>query len=494
MFVKVCQSIRRRWYIECGYRELLVVAVPLILSTSAWAVQHFVDRMFLAWYAPEAVAACMPAGMANFTIMSLFIGTATYAGTFVAQYYGASRYDRIGPAVWQGMYVAAVGGIAHLFLIPAAGPLFRLAGHESLVRQYETVYFQILCLGAAPAIACSAMSGFFAGRGRTWPVMWVNVGATLVNVTMNYGLIFGKWGFPALGIKGAAIATVMAGCFGCVLYLALLSTPAYDRRFRTLHGWRFDPALFARLIRFGLPNGIQFCLDVLGFTVFIFLVGRLGTTELAATVIAFNVNTLAFMPMIGIAMAVSIFVGQQLGKNRPHLAERSVYSGFHITFLYMGTVAAMYMLVPDVFLKPFAAHAGPESLVAIRDTAPESFAAIRDIAVVLLRFVAIFCLFDMLNLVFAAAIKGAGDTRFVMLTLVVVSSLVLVVPSYIALVRLDANIYVGWAIATTYIAVLGLTFLFRFLGGKWKSMRVIEEMVPALPQTLPEAPTASVER
>ena len=86
-------GIKQKWNHEAGYRELLVVALPLIVSTGSWSVQQFVDRMFLAWYSPEAMAASMPAGITNFTVMSLFIGTASYTGTFVAQYNGAGQKD-----------------------------------------------------------------------------------------------------------------------------------------------------------------------------------------------------------------------------------------------------------------------------------------------------------------------------------------------------------------------------------------------------------------
>ncbi len=88
------QWVRERWHSEGGYRQFLVIAFPLILSTGALSVQHFVDRMFLSWYSPEAIAAAMPAGMLNFCIMSLFIGTAGYVNTFVAQYFGAARLLR----------------------------------------------------------------------------------------------------------------------------------------------------------------------------------------------------------------------------------------------------------------------------------------------------------------------------------------------------------------------------------------------------------------
>ena len=130
----------------------------------------------------------------------------------------------------------------------------------------------------------------------------------------------------------------------------------------------------------------------------------------------------------------------------------------------MASVAAAYIFVPNIFINPFASQADPAS-----------FAAIRKTTLILLRFVAIYSLFDALNIVFASAIKGAGDTRFVMFMIAIVSSLALVVPSYIALVLLQAGIYTAWTIASVYVSILGLVFLFRFLGGKWKSMRVIEQ-------------------
>ena len=473
---KISTGLINRWRCENGYRDILAVAIPLILSTSSWALQHFVDRMFLTWYSPETIAAAMPAGMLNFTIMSLFIGTAGYAGTFVAQYYGAGMYKKIGPAIWQGIYFALIGGVVHLMLIPLAKPIFAFIGHDPLVQINEVIYFQVLCLGAAPGIASAAMAGFFSGRGKTWPIMWINFSATLVNLTLDYAMIFGKWGFPELGMKGAAIATVISGCFAFILYVVLISRRTYDENYNTLKGIRFSQTLFKRLVHFGLPNGVQFFWDMIGFSIFILLMGRLGTANLAATNIAFNINSLAFMPMIGIGIAVSMLVGQSLGKNRPDLAERGTYSGFHLTIIYTGIIAFFYMMTPDIFLKPFAAQANMET-----------FDSIRQIARVLLRFVAIYAVFDTLSIIFASAIKGAGDTRFVLKMIVILSLLLLVVPTYIAVVILNKNIYIAWFIFSFYVIALGFSFLIRFLTGKWKTMRVIEE-IPLIPPIVSEKP------
>jgi len=464
-------NLRKRWNCEGGYRQVLAIAVPLILSTASWSVQHFVDRMFLAWYSPETIAAAMPAGMVYFTVVSVFMGTAGYASTFIAQYHGAGRYDRIGPAIWQGVYVSLLGGFVLICMIPFAEGIFQWVGHDKSIRNYEVDYFRIICLGGGPYIASYALSGFYSGRGKTWPVMWVNIFATVVNLILDYALIFGNWGFPEMGIKGAGFATVIAGIFSFFVFLGLIATKGHNQQYRTIHGWRPEKELFSRLLKYGVPSGVQFFLEMASFTTFILLVGRLGTASLAASNIAFNINTLAFMPMIGCGIAISMLVGQYLGADKPDLAQVSVYSGFHLTFVYMTSIAAAYVLLPDLFVAPFALKADPED-----------FSEIYHYSIVLLRFVAVYSIFDTMNIIFTSAIKGAGDTRFVMLLTVLLSLFVLIIPTYLAIVVFEYGLMVSWLLATIYIIVIGVTFYLRFLGGKWKAMRVIEQ-APQVPRT-----------
>ena len=458
------QNLKTRWNSPGGYREVLVIAIPLILSTATWSIQHFVDRMFLTWYSPEAIAAAMPAGMLNFSMVSIFMGTAGYVTTFVAQYYGARQFHRIGPALWQGVYISLFGGLLILCAIPFAESFFSLVGHSPLVQQNEVAYFEILCLGGGAYAASYALSGFFSGRGKTWPVLWVNVATTVVNLVLDYALIFGHWGFPELGIRGAGIATVVAGVFSLLMFFALLCSGSNNDTFHTIKGWRLERDLFVRLLRYGFPSGVQFFLEMAGFTAFVLLVGRLGIASLAATNIAFNINTLAFMPMIGCGIAISVLVGQYLGGDKPDRAQSVVYSGFHLTLVYMLSIASAYVLVPDVFVAPFALRADPGE-----------FSEIYGYSIVLLRFVAVYSVFDTMNIIFCSAIKGAGDTRYVMLVTVILSVFLFIIPVYLVVVVFELGLMVAWVFATIYITLLGVVFYLRFLGGKWKTMRVIEQ-------------------
>ena len=295
--------LKSRWDGDGGYKEVLKVAGPLVLSMGSWSLLHFIDRMFLAWYSSEALAASMPASMLSFAFGSFFLGTAGYVNTFVAQYYGAKRFERVGASVWQGIYLCTIAGFLMLFFVPLAEPIFALAGHDAEVRPLEVVYFRILITWIWAVFLMSAISTFFSGRGDTWTVMWVNVAVVFLNIGLDYVWIFGYWGFPEWGIRGAAWATAAAEVFGCLVFFGLMLRKKFRDRYHTLSAWRFDWALFKRLLKFGAPNGFQFMVEISAFTLFILFVGRLGRIELAAANVTFNINTLAFVPMLGVGIA-----------------------------------------------------------------------------------------------------------------------------------------------------------------------------------------------
>jgi MATE family multidrug resistance protein len=457
---------KQRWEQEGGGRELLRLALPLILSSSFMTLQVSIDRALLSQFSSDAVAAAMPAALLYWTPFLLMQGVANYAMTFVAQYTGAGRPERIGPAVWQALYFAVAAGVAFLGLLPLAGSIVALGGHSPAIQELEVTYFRCLCFAALPALIVAAANSFFAGRGDSWTVLLVDGVGLAANAFLAYSLIFGHWGLPALGIAGAGWATVAGSAVSAMVALTLLFRRKYRGRFHTLSGWKLDPDLFRRLMRFGFPNGMQWMLDVLAFTVFLFLVGRLGDVELAATNIAFTINMVAVLPMLGMGQAVSILVGQRLGQDRPDVAERTTWHGFGLAWSYMGLVAAFYALTPGLFLYFFQSGDAKWDQVAL-------------LVPVLLKFVAFYSLFDSMNLVFSFALRGAGDTRYVTVVALVLAWPLMVVPTWAAW-KFNWGLYWAWTFASGYVIALGFAFLFRFRAGKWKSMRVIES-APAAP-------------
>ncbi len=394
-------TLRKRWEGPGGGREVLLMAYPLILGHMSFTIQTFVDRLFLTWYSAEAVAGAVTSLFTVWSLIALFTGTGEYLTTFVAHYFGAGRPERIGPAVWQGVYFSLAAGALVAALAPLAEPIFAFAGHDPRVRAHEVEYARILMVGAFPVV--------------------------------------------------------------------LMASPRFREAYRTLSGWRFEAPLFGRLLRFGMPTGLQYSIEVGAFALFMMIVGRIGTEPLAASGIAFNLNMIVFMPMVGLAVAVSSLVGRYLGSGKPELAERTVYSAFGMSLLYVLACGALYVFGSGPLLAPYAAGADPAA-----------FAGVAEIARVLLRFVAVYSIFDMMNLIFAAGLKGAGDTVYPLGLTVVLSWSAMLLPGYVACVLLGGGVYVAWSAASAYVILLGLLMVGRFRSGRWKSLRVIEERAPGL--------------
>jgi MATE family multidrug resistance protein len=450
-----------------GIREVLTLAMPLVASSLSWTVMNFVDRVFLMGHSETAVAAALPAGALFFTLTCLPLGTASYVTAFVSQYHGAGREHRIGAAVWQGIWLSLLASPLILATIPWAQQWFVIAGHSPEIAELETTYYQICCVSAPALIAAGSISGFFTGRGHSSMVMMIDAGAAIVNVVLDYCWIFGYGGFPAWGIAGAAWATVVALWLKAIVYFLFFVLPQHEHDYHIRAGMHWDRALMHRLIRFGGPSGGQMFIEVAAFTVFLMLIGRLGEHELAVSSLAFNLNNLAFMPAWGVSMATTTLVGQYLGKDRPDLATRSTWSALSITTFYMTAISVVYIFAPDLLASLHWWAGGVSQDDAIRQTLPT-----------LMLFVASYCLLDGMSIIFAGALKGAGDTRFIMLAHLVLGAAV-VIGTWVGIERFGLGLYGSWGVLTAWVFGLGLTFWLRFLQGHWRSMRVIEEL-PAI--------------
>lgn len=472
------QKIKNRWYGPGGMKHVLIIAVPMILSTSAHAVQMFTDRMFLWWHSAHEFTASMQASITSFTLICFFIGVTGYANIFVAQYTGSQRPNRVGPAIWQAIYFALLGGVFMLTLIPYSEKIFALMDHQPQVQVLESVYFKIMCISSVPAVLNSALSCFYTGRGKTWVVFIINITSTVINIVLDYLMIFGKMGFTEMGIAGAGWATVIATSFATLCYLLLFLQSDNRKIYNTLSGFRLDLELQKRLFKYGAPSGIHFMLDGAGFTFFIMFMGQLGNLQMAASNMAFQVNHLAFFPMIGLSIAISTITGQALGKDQPQEAVRATVSSSVLSFGYMIIMALGFVLIPDLFLLPFSNAQSAQADAAI------TFEQLRPQVIILLRFVALYCLFDTGNIVFSGVLKGAGDTRFVMLCSLGLCWGVMVVPTFFFTrynIGPGDGFYLSWTALTMFVCLLAVVFYFRYASGIWKNMRVIENQpIPAL--------------
>lgn len=447
-----------------SYRMLLHYAVPLVLSNSAGVFLQFTDRMFLSWHGSESVAGAGTAGIITLCFVGFFTVTVAFTGVFTAQYLGSGRPRRLGPVVWQGWYISLAFGVACFALSFLGQPLFDWIGHGELVRAAEIDYYNAYMRGGIAFMLAGALMGFFIGRGDNRVVMLIQFGGILVNVVLDYAMIFGKLGFPAWGVAGAAWATVLSQVFVLLAGMALFWKREYRDQYRTWSGMTLELALCRRILRYGMPNGLRAIVELVMWSAFLALIGLLGDDELAASNVAFTINSLSWQPMIGIAMAVSMLVGKAQGADRPDLSRRAMRRGLVITQCWETAAAAAFVLFPDFFLRIF-----------FRDLPPDQAENLMDLGRGLLWFVAAYCLLDGMNVVFAQGLVGAGDSWWISKVTIALSIAAGAALFLLAYAR--AGLYSYWLIATIYICVCGVAWIWRYRSRAWETMKVVETVV-----------------
>jgi MATE family multidrug resistance protein len=443
-------------------RRLWRVAWPLIISTSLWNVQIAVDRMMLGWYGDHTAGAALAGAILFWVPLALLHATVMYSSTFVAQYQGAGRSRRVGAVVWQGIWVALAGGLLLLLLIPLLPALIPLAGHPPDIQAHEIAYLRWLVLSGPPMLLLVAASSFFAGRGESVVIMQADLIGVSVNLVVGSTLIFGFWGLPRMGIEGAGIAMVAGNSCAAVFALAMLFRPRYEAEFGLRAGWRLDLSLLRRMLYFGLPSGLFVMVDVLSWALFIVFIGQMGANELTVSTIAFTLNLFAYLPAMGLSQAVGVLVGQAQGRGDSDEAAAVTWRGLGYALLINGAVATLFLIIPTYLAALFHDPASGAS-----------WDEVARLVTLLLRFVVVYVLFDTVNLVMSHALRAAGDTRYVSILALGLAWPVMVLPT-LAAVHFRLGMFFAWTGASVFIILLALAFLWRFQGGKWRSLRVIE--------------------
>ena len=449
--------------LELGsYRSLISLAVPAIIASTGNAVMQFIDGLLLSRYSQTAMAAQGSAGIMAWAAMLLFVGTAAYADAFVAQYQGAGRRHRVAEVVWQALWFSLACGLILAVVASPLSLLFAYVGHDPTLVTGEQLYFKIILWGGVFPIAFAALAGFFLGRGDNRTLMVVELIAQVLNGVLDWLLIYGPGPFPEWGLAGAAIATVAAQAVGVAVALVIFLSRRHRRTYGSWRGRRLDLSLMGRLMRYGLPNGIRGMVEVFGWAAFMQVVGRLGVEELSVTNISWRLSGLVF-PLWGISLAVTTQVGQAQGRGEPDLAALATWRGLSIAQVAMMLGAGVLVAWSEPMLRIFMPS----------DMSPAEVARTISTGVVLLRFIAAYCLVDAINLIMMGALAGAGDTK----AMLAISTILFsgFVAAMLIMAYVGASLYALWAALTIQVALMAAAFLGRFLTGHWRSMRVIEQ-------------------
>lgn len=452
-------------------RELTRVALPLMLSAGTQSLMNAADRIILAGCSEDALAAVTPASMLHWTIVCVPMGTVLYANTFIAQFEGAGQKDRMLSSFWQSVWLAIVSGFLLWMFLPFSRMFLPLSGHSPGVVELEAQYFNTLCAGAPIHMLGTALSCFFSGRRRTNVVMLNSMAAVVLNGILSYLLAYGIGPIPAMGIRGAALGTIAARCFELGIYVVWILRESKRDLLPLWSTCAIDRGLLKQFLRYGVPSGLHYFVDVSGFTMFLLIVGNLNNQALAATNIAFSINGLIFIPLLGFGTAIQTVVGHNIGAGRIDAARVTTRNAAMMGVAWTGVMGIILVLFPEFMLRPFFLLADPSM------SGGANIASLAKTAAYLLNFVAAYSIFDALAVVFSSALRGAGDTVFPMLITLFSSWLIMVVPALIIIRSDHASIPALWLTCTAHISFSGICMLIRYMSGRWQKIHLTETYV-----------------
>lgn len=446
-------------------QELLVLALPMIISTSCDGIMTFTDRLFLARVSPEQMNASLGGGVSLQVIMFFFVGLIGYSTALVAQYFGANERANSAKASFQALLIALSAWPFMLAIIPFAEDIFSWANIPAAQIGYQVEYLKILAWGSVFGLIRYALGCYFTGIGKTKIVMKAAIVAMIVNVILNYILIFGKFGFPAMEIRGAAIATI-SGSF-CAVIVLLISYFGKEnkREFHVASSFHFSWRIMKKLLYYGYPAGLEMFLNFLAFSTMITLFHARGEVAATASTIMFNWDLVSFIPLLGIEIAVTSLVGRYMGASRPQVAHRAALSAVKTGIFYSAIILVLFVAIPETLTRVFAPN-----------TPSGIFEQAVPIASMMIRIAALYVLLEALMVAIVGALRGAGDTHFTMVASVTAHWM------FVPILYLSLNIF-KLSITTSWFMIVLFFFIFcyvlyrRFHSGKWKKIKIIDKEV-----------------
>lgn len=370
-------------------KEVARMAWPLAVGMLSFTLMGVVDTLVMGRVSTAAQAGVGLGATLVFVGVAFFRGLTSGAQSLVAAADGAGDRERASRAAGAALLVGlTAGGVATALLGLLHGPVLALAAPDSEVVAACEAYVSVRLWGLPMALVSFAAGAVVLGFGDTRTRMWVSLVANVANAVLDVALVFGVGPVPALGVEGAAVATVCSTTLMAGLYLVEV---------RRRVGWPRlpDREVVRSALALGLPSGAQALLNVMAFAVMNLALARAGAAQLAASQVVLQVASVSFLPGFGVGEAGGVLVGRYLGAGRPASAARALRSARTLALALMGACGLVFALWGS-------------SLAGLFSRDPE----VVRLAAVLLLFAASFQLFDAVATVHLCALRGAGDTRF----------------------------------------------------------------------------------
>lgn len=417
------------------YQKTLVLAYPVMLSQLGHITVGVADSIMVGQLGAVPLAASSLANSIFAIILTFGIGISYGITPLVAAADGEKDPLKIRYYFKHGLILNIVTGIILLIFISSLSFSLYHFGQDKEVAAQAIPYLEIITFSLVPFMFFQTFRQFAEGLSRTKQAMYITVAANLINILLNYLLIFGKFGFPAMGLLGAGYATLISRILMAVLmglYIAYSKDfLSYDLKFK----WFFEKLYFKKILKIGLPSAIQFMFEVGAFVLAAIMVGWLGAEALAAHQIAINLATISYMTATGISAAATIRVGNQLGRKDIPTLRAVGFTSFVLAAIFMAFCASIFLAGHNYF--PTLYINDPDVI---------------QLASSLIIVVSLFQLSDGIQVVGLGALRGIADVK---------------IPTYITflaywIIGLPVGYYLGFvldfgAIGIWYGLLLGLT-------------------------------------
>lgn len=457
----LAEKIKIKYNGNGGIREMLNIALPMILSTSCDAIMIFSTRLFLSRLGPEYMNAAIGGGVMNQVLVFFFTGLIGYSTALTAQYYGSGRNSLSTVTAFQAIIISVLAYPVILMFVPVAERLFFFIGTPVKQIGYQVKYFEIICYGTLPSMIRQALGCYFTGIGRTRIVLSATFTALVMNIVIGYLLIFGKYHMPAMGIEGAAVAAIVSST-GAVIILAFgYFRKSHRLEFSVMKSFHFDRSVMKKLLYYGYPAGVELFLYFFAFTLMIYIFQSRGDIVATASSVMFNWDMAAFVPLLGIEIAVTSLVGRYMGAGMPEVAHRSAMSGIQAGLLYALVVTSAFLVFPEPLVYIFRP-----------DNSDHVFQTAAPIAVSMVRVASIYIIAETVMVSLIGALRGAGDTLWVM-TASVTYQWLFVPVLYFMLNVLGFSPLTAWSGFVLFFMIFCAVLITRYMKGKWKLIKVV---------------------
>ncbi len=452
---------------ETSLKYMLKLAGPMIVTTLSFTLMQFVDRFMVSRLGTEALAAILPAGFVSFVPASFAIGVTASVTTFVSQSFGRGEKRNCSNYCWQGIFMGlGYSAIVAAIMWPGAPLIFKMMGHEQAVANMEVIYLRIMLYTQFLAVFAWCSSQFFMGIHRPIITMYAALCGQVVNVAANYILIFGKFGFPAMGIAGAGWGTFIGMVVGAGIRMAVFLSGDINSNFGCRRTINIDFGKMKDLLKVGLPAGFELMINVAFWGVILFwLIGNFGKEAMAATSVALAWTNISVMPVVGLAGALTAAVGKSIGKGRKDTAIKQTSMCVRVGLVYMGLVGLCFFVFRDELMRFWSSD---EKVI--------------ETGVNILICAAIYQVFHAARITYSGALRGAGDTIWLAAASALGAVLILGLGGVLIIEFAPGLGSIGpWITTTLSIIGVGLANRWRFKSNRWMEIDLFKRRARGVP-------------